>query len=138
MPKDAVGKARILEVHPSDVVESFGSVRSAHAIDLDNDEANLGNLSATVIFLERLGHEGIVWASVDVLDHRVGLIRIEIGGAEDHTPDVGDTVATFGNEYFWGFPTCVDKIADVCPFDLHYYRLVRSPPQFCDGRHVDA
>ena len=41
-PEDAVGKAGVAEVLPADVVERLGAVGRAHAVDLHDDEAQLG------------------------------------------------------------------------------------------------
>ena len=49
---------------------------------------------------ERLGHEGALRPGVDLLDHRVLLGRIEIGGPDDDAPDIGLAVAALGDEDF--------------------------------------
>ena len=42
-PEDSVREASVADVLPTDIVEGFGSVGGAHAIDLDNDEAKLSH-----------------------------------------------------------------------------------------------
>ena len=42
VPEDAVGEAGVLEVVPADVVKRLGPVGRPHAVDLHDDEAQVG------------------------------------------------------------------------------------------------
>ena len=47
-PENAVGEAGIGEVFPADVMEFFGAVAGAHAVHLDDNEAEFGNFLLAV------------------------------------------------------------------------------------------
>ena len=47
VPEDAIREAGVAEVLPRDVVERLRSVRRPHAVDLDDDEAELGDATAS-------------------------------------------------------------------------------------------
>ena len=46
VPQDAIGEAGVAEVLPRDVVERLRAIRRAHAVDLHDDEAELGDAPA--------------------------------------------------------------------------------------------
>src|SRR6185312_8854762 len=97
MPKDAVRKSCVGDILPCNVVERLGAIKGSHAVDLHDDEAHVCHgLHADDLISarlkaegpERLGDKRTVWAGIDVLDHRVFLVRIEVPRLDDQSPDV--------------------------------------------------
>ncbi len=78
VPQDAVGKAGVLQVLPADVVERLRAVRRPHAVDLHDDEPEIGQRGVAVERAERLRHERALRPGVDALDHRILLVRVEV------------------------------------------------------------
>ncbi len=66
-PRNAVGKAGVGEILPADIVKFFGAVGSAHAVDLDDDEAPLGKFLRSGCGAEGLRHERALRAGIDAL-----------------------------------------------------------------------
>src|SRR4029079_1159623 len=90
VPADAIRKTGVLDVLPGDVVESLREIAGAHAVDLPDNEADLGQRLHLVEGGERLRDERAVRPGLDVLDDRILPARIEIRWTVDHPEDVGD------------------------------------------------
>ena len=78
VPQDAIREPSVAQVLPRDVMERFGAIRRAHAVDLHDDKAELGLRHHRVERGERLRHERPLRAGIDALDDRVLLRRIEV------------------------------------------------------------
>src|SRR5436190_1129886 len=83
--EDAVRKTGVAEVLEGDVVESLRAIAGAHAVDLDDDEAQLGQGVHSGGRGESLGHEGALRSRVYVLDHRILLRGIEVTRTHDNS-----------------------------------------------------
>src|SRR5688500_19382604 len=81
------------------------SVRRAHAVHLDHDEAELGLRLHPARDLERLRRVRAMRTGVDVFDDRVLLRGIEVERLPYQTPDIGHAVAAPGHKYFRRLPT---------------------------------
>ena len=66
----------VLEVLPAHVVERLGAIGRAHAVDLHDDEAKLGDSVLANLQPERLGRIGALGTGVDFLDDGVFVIRV--------------------------------------------------------------
>ena len=104
VPEDAIGEAGVLEVVPADVVKRLGAIGRPHAVDLHDDETQVGQRREPADRAERLGNERALRAGVDLLDDRVFLGRIEVLGPADDAPDVGLAVAALGDEHLGRLP----------------------------------
>ena len=69
------GKPGVAQVLPADVVKCLGTIRRAHAVDLDDDEAQLRQRLGAVERRELLRDKRVLWAGIDVLDDRILLGR---------------------------------------------------------------
>ena len=104
-PSLAVGEAGILEVLIAHLLELLATPRGAHAVELHDDEAELGQRGhIPVEGLEGLRRIGIARTGIDVLDDRVFLRRVEIGGTLDDAPHRGFAIAARGNKDFGSLP----------------------------------
>ena len=117
-PEDAVGEAGVAQVLPADVVERLRPPVRPHAVDLHDDEAQLGQRLRPMKRRERLGHERALRPGVDLLDHRVLLRRVEVRRPEDHAVDVGLAVAPLGDEPLGGLPAGRQQGRRVGPLQL--------------------
>ena len=113
-PQDAVGKTGVAEVFPADVVKFLRAVRRAHAVDLHDDEAQLGQSPRVPVkqrFVgKRLGHERILRPGVNVFD-RPGIFSSDRNfvGRQNHAVNVGHAVAAFGDKPFRRLPAGGDQ-----------------------------
>src|SRR5690606_10937870 len=146
VPGDAVRETGIAQVLPGHVVEGLGPVGGAHAVDLHDDEAVVGqflhahHLVAAAVVAERpagLGHAGIVRAGVDVLDYRVAPRGVVVAGPHHQAPDVGGPVAALGHEHLGRLPAGGQQARDVGALDPGHQRAVGAP-QLHHRRHVHA
>src|SRR5262249_14221072 len=133
VPEDAVGEAGVGEFVPADVVEFLGAVGRAHAVDLCDDEAEVGQGIAGA---KRLGHERALRAGVNVLDDRVALRRVEVPRPGDDPPNAGRAVAALGDEHLRRLPAAGLQVGYVRPLQLADERAVVAPPQLVYRRHV--
>jgi hypothetical protein len=120
------------------VVKRLRAVARPHAVDLDDDEADLGEGLHLVVGGERLWNERAVRAGIDVFDHRIFDARIEVRRTVNHAPDVGLAVAAFRREDFRRLPAGVRKLGDVAPLELGDERTVGSAVEFGHRREIHA
>src|SRR6185503_1701943 len=99
-----VGKAGILEIVPTDVMEGLRAIGGAHAVHLHDDKAEVGQRREPPLRTKGLGNERTLGTGIDLLDHRIFFGGIKTLGPADDAPDVSFSVASFGREYFRGFP----------------------------------
>ena len=118
-------------------MKGLRSIRRAHAVHLDDDEAELGLRLHAAIRRERLRRVRAVRPGVDVFDHRVLLRRIETGRLPHQAPDVGRAVAALGHEDLGRFPAGPGERGDVAFFDLRDERSVGAM-QLGDIREVHS
>src|ERR1043166_7047890 len=137
MPENAIGKSGVGEILERAVVEGLRTVRRAQSVDLHDDESELGEIPHRVVHRERLRYEGALRAGVDVLDHGILLLRVEVARPEDNPPDVGLSVAGFRDEHLRRLPSRLGQCGDIALLELHYHRLIRRLSQLGDRRDVD-
>ena len=138
-PGDAVGQSGILQVLVAHLLELAGAERGGHGVELHHDEAQLGQLGhAPVPGAERLGHVLVAGAAVDVLDDGVLLLRVEVRGAQDDAPHVGDAVAAWGHEHLRGRPALGLEARDVGRLQRAQHLAVLAGAQHGDGRRGDG
>ena len=70
-PGDSVGEPGVAKVLPGHVVELFRSPVGSHAIDLNHDEAEIGDVPHSPAAGEGLRNEVAVRARIDVFDHGI-------------------------------------------------------------------
>src|SRR5439155_21620417 len=104
VPEDAIGEAGVAEILPGDVVECLRSIRRAHAVNLHDDEPELGLRLHLVVGEERLRHERALRPRVDVLDDGILLRRVETAWPDDDAPDAGRAIASYGDEHLQRLP----------------------------------
>ena len=109
-----------------------------HAVDLHDDEAELGQRLRPVERRERLGHERALRPGVDLLDHRILLRRVEVRRPVDHAVDVGLAVAPLGDEPLGRLPAGRPQGRRVGLLQLADQRAVLGAAQLGDRRQVHA
>ena len=119
-------------------MERLRAIVRTHAVDLHDDEADLGGRLHAVVGGERLRHERALRPGIDVLDHRVFLCRIEIGRTIDDAPDVGLAVAALRHEDFRRLPAGFLELRDVSCFQRRYERGISAAPQLGYRSEIDA
>src|SRR4030095_9428075 len=87
MPEDPVWESCVAKALPGDIMKRLRSIVRPHAVDLYDDKAELGGRLHRAVGNERLRDERTLRPSIDVLDHRIFLRRIEAGGPDDDAPD---------------------------------------------------
>ena len=86
-------------------MERFAAVARAHAVHLNDDEPQFRDLRHRAHFrAEGFRCERILRPCVDLLDHRVLLLGVEVAGAKDEAVDGGLTVAARGDEALGRLP----------------------------------
>ena len=138
MPEDAVREARVAQVAPRHIVERLGAVARAHAVDLHNDEAQLGHRLHVGHWAPVLRHVRAVGTRVDVLDDRVAAARVEVGRPHDDAPDVGGAVAALGHEDLGRAPAGGQLRRHVPLLQPRQELPVARAPQLQHRGHVDA
>ena len=138
VPEDPIRETGVLDVLPRDVVESLRAIARAHAVDLHDDEADLGKRLHLVERCERLRDERAVRPGVDVLDDRILPARIEIRWTVDHAVDVGDAVASLGGEGFRRLPAGARQLGNAAPLELRHERSVGPAMQLGYRSEIDA
>ena len=83
---------------------------------------------------ERLGDERALRPGVDILDHRILLVRVEIHGPGDGAPDVGLAVAALGDEDFGRLEARGQQRRVVALVEIHDHFLVFGAAQLRDRR----
>src|SRR5262249_37156418 len=116
MPKDAIRETGIFKVVPTNIVKRLGPIGGPHAVDLNDDEAELRECRVARERTKRFGHERSMRPGVDAFNHGVFLGWIELGRAANDAPDVSLAVASLGNEHFWRLPACRFRFRDVRVF----------------------
>ena len=132
-PQLAIWEAGVLQVLPAHVVKGFATMIGAHAVELDDDEAEFGNRVMPEQPAELLRGEGGMWSGVDVLHDRILLRRIEIGGLDDDTVNFGFAVTSFGHEAFRHRPARGEQRGGIGLLQFAYEAAVFAAAQFGDG-----
>src|SRR5690348_16638381 len=78
VPENTVGETGVFEVFPANVVEGFGTIRCAHAIDLHNDKAEISQRGEAAGAAEGLRDVRSLGASVDLFEDRIFFVGVEI------------------------------------------------------------
>src|SRR5690349_23342698 len=94
-------------------MKCFSTIVRTHSVDLHHDKAELCQAMHVEEGSETMGNETVVGTSVDVLDHWILPIRIEIGRFNDHSPDVCLSIAAFGYEWFRQPNPILQKLPDI-------------------------
>jgi len=104
VPENPVRQASIVEVLPKNIMEGFGPVVGAHAVNLDDDESHLGQRLHAIAGTECFEYTGSLRPGIDGFHDRVLFFGIEIHGPVDYSPDVGLAVTALGDENLGRFP----------------------------------
>ena len=94
---------------PTDIVKGFGPVRRSHAVDLHDDETEVGQRLIPTAAAESLRHKRTMRPRVNIFDDRVLLFRIEIARSANDAPDIGFAITAFRNERFGGLPAVLPE-----------------------------
>ena len=113
-------------------------LRGAHAVDLHDDEAQLGEGLLPELGAEALGHERRLRPGVDLLDDRVFLCRIEIRRPDDDAVNVGLPVAALGHEPLRGAPAGLEQRAPIGPFQVADQPAIARAAQLGDRRLIHS
>ena len=119
-------------------MKGLGAVRRPHPVDLDDDEAELCLCLHAGERAERSRDKGPLRAGVDVLDHRVLLVRIEVRRTDDDPPDVGFPIAALRHEHLGWLPPGGQERRSVRLLEVHDHLPITRAPQLHDGRDVHA
>src|SRR4030095_11568278 len=101
-----------------------------HAVDLYDNKAQLSLCLHGGVSTERLGNKRILWASVDVFNHRVLPGRIKIGWPNDDAPDIGLSITGQRGKDLGRLPTELPKFLDISALDLLDYFSICRTAQF--------
>ena len=97
--RHVVGQSVVVEVAVVDIVKRLRAMRRAHVVQLDHDEAQLGQREVLAAGLERpRAHAADLRTGVDVVDHRVQARLVQVVGEVDQAVDVGCPVASLDRE----------------------------------------
>ncbi len=77
-PGDAIGETAILEIAPTNIVELTTAPVGSHAVDAHDDEAKFGQLALPAPNPPSLGHKVTVRSRIDVLDHGIAALGVEV------------------------------------------------------------
>ena len=98
-PADAVRKTGVAQVPPSLLVELLAAIPRAASVDLHDVETIERRLPVVVVpEAEGTRHERVLRPRVDMLEHRILLLRVERVGPVHDAPDVELAVAVLGAE----------------------------------------
>ncbi len=135
-PQDAIGEAGVAEVLAANVMERLGTIVRAHAVDLHDDEPQLGEALMPVEGTEVLRHERALRPGVDLLDHGIFLVGIEVRRAEDDAVNIRLAVASLGDESLGHFPASLQQGPHVGALQLADELAVPHAPQLGHGGHI--
>lgn len=127
-------EAGVGEVLEGDVVEGLGAVAGSHAVDVHDDEAELGQGLVGGSGAEGLRHKGALRPGVDVLDDRIFPVGIEVERFGDGAPDVGLAVAALGDEDLGKAEAGGEQGGGVSLVEIEDDLLVVAAAELGDGR----
>src|SRR4051812_47023412 len=137
-PGDAVGQSGVREIVPANSMKRLGAEGGAHGITLDEDKTGIGQAAGAVAGAERFRHIGALRTVIDAFENGILFGGIEIFWTTDNSPNVGLSVAPFGDEHFRRLPTALLEFGNIGFFQLTNQLAITGAAQFMDWRHVRA
>ena len=136
-PLNVVGQSGVLQVLIADLLKLLATVACAHTVDLNHDEAQLGQSRGIPEERgERLGNVSVARSCIDILDDGISLRRVEVGGTVDESPHVGLSIATLRLEYLRSHPAIGLQLRDVGRLKRLQQLAVDGASQLSYRRHI--
>ena len=108
-------------------------MRSAHTINLHNNKAKFSDSVPASLQPEGFRHKRALWTGINLFDHRVLAIRIEIARTDDYPVNVCFTIPALCNKSLRWTPAGLQQLTGVSSFQFANDFAIVGVTQLGDG-----